>query len=110
MARELRRKNVAAVALTPGFLRSEAMLEHFGVTEANWRDAIKKDVNYAASETPLFAVRAFAALAAYAHLIKKFGGWFYSCQFSSSYPFCPPYPALPSRQRHPTRTASHSSY
>ena len=35
MARELRRKNVAAVALTPGFLRSEAMLEHFGVTEAN---------------------------------------------------------------------------
>ena len=46
MARELRRKNVAAVALTPGFLRSEAMLEHFGVTEANWRDAVKKDPNY----------------------------------------------------------------
>jgi NAD(P)-dependent dehydrogenase (short-subunit alcohol dehydrogenase family) len=43
MARELRGKNVAAVALTPGFLRSEVMLEHFGVTEANWRDAAKKN-------------------------------------------------------------------
>jgi NAD(P)-dependent dehydrogenase (short-subunit alcohol dehydrogenase family) len=42
MARELRRKNVAAVALTPGFLRSEAMLERFGGTEANWQDAVKK--------------------------------------------------------------------
>lgn len=41
MARELRRRNIAAVALTPGFLRSEVMLERFGVTEANWRDATK---------------------------------------------------------------------
>ena len=62
MARELRKKNVAAVALTPGFLRSEAMLEHFGVTEENWRDAAKKDPNYLASETPLFVGRAVAAL------------------------------------------------
>jgi len=36
-ARELRRKNVAAAALTPGFLRSEVMLEHLGVTDVNWR-------------------------------------------------------------------------
>jgi NAD(P)-dependent dehydrogenase (short-subunit alcohol dehydrogenase family) len=62
MARELRRKNVAAVALTPGFLRSEAMLEHFGVTEANWQEATKKDPDYGNSETPLFAGRAIAAL------------------------------------------------
>jgi NAD(P)-dependent dehydrogenase (short-subunit alcohol dehydrogenase family) len=79
MARELRRKNVAAVALTPGFLRSEAMLEHFGVTEANWQDAVKKDPNYAASETPLYAGRAVAALAADPDIMKRservFSSW-----------------------------------
>src|SRR5215472_1150647 len=64
MARELRRKNVAAIALTPGFLRSEVMLERFGVTEANWRDAVKKNPDYAVSETPLYAGRAVSALAA----------------------------------------------
>ena len=71
MARELRRKNIAAVALTPGFLRSEAMLEHFGVTEANWQDAVKKDPNYAESETPLYAGRAIAALAADPNAMKQ---------------------------------------
>jgi NAD(P)-dependent dehydrogenase (short-subunit alcohol dehydrogenase family) len=40
---ELRQHKVAALALTPGFLRSEEMLEHFGVTEANWQDATRKD-------------------------------------------------------------------
>ena len=43
MAVELRRHNVVALALTPGFLRSEAMLDGFGVTEANWRDAVAKN-------------------------------------------------------------------
>ena len=42
MSRELRKRDIAAVALTPGFLRSEAVLEHFGVSEANWKDAGKK--------------------------------------------------------------------
>src|SRR5579864_6313562 len=88
MARELRRKNVAAVALTPGFLRSEAMLEHFGVTEANWREAVKKDANYANSETPLFAGRAIAALAADAGLMKKSGRIFSSWNLSDEYGFC----------------------
>src|SRR5215831_3156605 len=64
MARELGRKNVAAVALTPGFLRSEVMLEKFGVTEANWQDAVKKIPDYAESETPLYAGRAIACIAA----------------------------------------------
>src|SRR5690242_2422706 len=50
VAYELRKKNVAAVALTPGFLRSEVMLEHFGVSEATWQDAVKKDPNYICSE------------------------------------------------------------
>lgn len=88
MARELRRKNVAAVALTPGFLRSEAMLERFGVTEANWRDAIKKDANYASSETPLFAGRAIAALTADPGLMKKSGRVFSSWNLSDEYGFC----------------------
>lgn len=88
MARELRRKNVAAVALTPGFLRSEAMLEHFGVTEANWQDAVKNDPNYAASETPLYAGRAVAALAADPDIMKKSGRVFSSWGLSEEYGFC----------------------
>jgi NAD(P)-dependent dehydrogenase (short-subunit alcohol dehydrogenase family) len=87
MARELRRKNVAAVALTPGFLRSEAMLENFGVTEANWQDAVKKDPNYAASETPLYAGRAVAALAADPDIMKKSGRVFSSWGLSEEYAF-----------------------
>jgi NAD(P)-dependent dehydrogenase (short-subunit alcohol dehydrogenase family) len=88
MARELRRKNVATVALTPGFLRSEAMLEHFGVTEANWQEAAKENPDYGMSETPLFAGRAIAALAADPHLMKKSGRVFSSWGLSDQYDFC----------------------
>ncbi len=63
MAEELRPHGVTALALTPGFLRSEAMLDHFGVTEATWRDAIAQDPHFAASETPFYVGRAVAALA-----------------------------------------------
>jgi NAD(P)-dependent dehydrogenase (short-subunit alcohol dehydrogenase family) len=59
-----RKAKLTALAITPGFLRSEFMLDHFGVTEANWRDAIKKDKHYAESETPRYLGRAVAALAA----------------------------------------------
>ena len=86
-ARELRRKNIAAVALTPGFLRSEIMLEHFGVTEEKWRDAVKKDPNYIVSETPLFAGRAVAALAADPNIMKKSGRVFSSWGLSDEYGF-----------------------
>jgi NAD(P)-dependent dehydrogenase (short-subunit alcohol dehydrogenase family) len=88
MAYELRRKNVAAVALTPGFLRSEIMLEKFGVTEANWQDAIKKVPDYAESETPLYAGRAIAGLAADPNLMKKSGRVFSSWGLSDEYRFC----------------------
>src|SRR5712692_7198320 len=47
MARELRKRDIVSVALTPGFLRSEAVLDHFGVTEANWKEVKKKDPNSA---------------------------------------------------------------
>lgn len=63
-AEELRPHGLTALAVTPGFLRSEAMLDGFGVTEATWRDAIEQDPHFAASETPRFVGRAVAALAA----------------------------------------------
>lgn len=100
MARELRRKNVAAVALTPGFLRSEVMLERFGVTEANWRDATKKNPDYIASETPLFVGRAVAALAADPQIMKKTGRAFSSWGLSDEYGFCDADGARPHWGRH----------
>ncbi|WP_182908788.1 SDR family oxidoreductase [Microbispora sp. H13382] len=72
-AAELKPYGVAAVAVTPGFLRSEAMLEHFGVTEDNWRDAVAKDPHFAHSETPAYLGRAVAALAADPGVMAKTG-------------------------------------
>src|SRR4051812_14326223 len=62
-AAELAPHGVTALALTPGFLRSEAVLDHFGVTRGTWRDAIERDPHFAASETPAYVGRAVAALA-----------------------------------------------
>lgn len=64
MSVELADTSLTAVALTPGFLRSEAVLDHFGVTEDNWRDAIAQDPHFEHSETPLLVGRTIAALAA----------------------------------------------
>ena len=61
---EMRSRGVTAVAVSPGFLRSERMLTLFGVTEATWRDHIARDAHWAESETPLFVGRGIAALAA----------------------------------------------
>jgi NAD(P)-dependent dehydrogenase (short-subunit alcohol dehydrogenase family) len=63
LAHELEPYGATAVALTPGWLRSEAMLEAFGVTEASWRDATERVPHFAISETPAFVGRAVAALA-----------------------------------------------
>jgi NAD(P)-dependent dehydrogenase (short-subunit alcohol dehydrogenase family) len=63
LGHELRPHGATAVSLTPGWLRSEAMLDAFGVTEANWRDATKFQAHFAISETPAFVGRAVAALA-----------------------------------------------
>ncbi|MBD3146528.1 SDR family oxidoreductase [Microbispora bryophytorum] len=63
-AKELAPHGATAVSLTPGWLRSELMLEHFGVTEAGWRDALAKVPHFAISESPAFVGRAVAALAA----------------------------------------------
>ena len=53
-----------AVALTPGWMRSELMLDAFGVTEENWRDAVERAPHFAISESPRFVGRAVAARAA----------------------------------------------
>jgi NAD(P)-dependent dehydrogenase (short-subunit alcohol dehydrogenase family) len=64
LAHELRPHGATAVALTPGWLRSEAMLEVYGVSESNWRDATASTPHFAISETPAFVGRTVAALAA----------------------------------------------
>jgi NAD(P)-dependent dehydrogenase (short-subunit alcohol dehydrogenase family) len=64
LGHELGPRGATAVALTPGWLRSEMMLEHFGVAEDNWRDALERIPHFAISETPRYVGRAVTALAA----------------------------------------------
>lgn len=64
MSVDLRGTDVTALAVTPGFLRSEAVLDHFGVSEERWRDAVARDEHFALSESPLLIGRVIAALAA----------------------------------------------
>ncbi|MGI5430597.1 SDR family oxidoreductase [Streptomyces sp. CA-179760] len=64
LGHELGSRGATAVALTPGWLRSELMLETFGVQEENWRDALERVPHFAISETPRYVGRAVAALAA----------------------------------------------
>lgn len=69
---ELAKHGCTAVALTPGWMRSEMMLDIYGVTEANWQDVLSRPAvpphpdpgHFGISETPRFTGRAVAALAA----------------------------------------------
>jgi NAD(P)-dependent dehydrogenase (short-subunit alcohol dehydrogenase family) len=74
-----------AVAVTPGWLRSEAMLEHFGVTEANWRDAIAKEPHFCISESPAYVGRGVAALAADDNLARYAGRVLTSYDLATTY-------------------------
>jgi NAD(P)-dependent dehydrogenase (short-subunit alcohol dehydrogenase family) len=87
MHHELAQEGAAAVAVTPGFLRSEAMLDHFGVTEANWRDAARKAPDFIASETPLFVGRGVACLAADPQVARRGGRVVASWTLSDEYGF-----------------------
>ncbi len=87
MALELRKHGITALALTPGYLRSEAALEGFGVTEANWQEGAKKDPNFITSETPFYVGRAVAALAADPDVAKKSGRVFSSWALAREYGF-----------------------
>ncbi len=73
MAEELRKYKITSVAVTPGFLRSEAMLEYFGVTEANWQEGAKKSPPFMMSETPFLVGRGIAAMAADKKAFQKTG-------------------------------------
>ncbi len=86
-ASELAPHGVTAVALTPGFLRSEAMLDHFGVTEATWREATRQDPHFAESETPRYIGRAVAALAADAEVARWSGQALSTWQLAREYGF-----------------------
>ena len=63
LAKELQPFRCTAVALSPGWLRSEQMLDIYGVTEGNWRDATAKQPHFVISETPRYVGRAVAHLA-----------------------------------------------
>jgi NAD(P)-dependent dehydrogenase (short-subunit alcohol dehydrogenase family) len=86
-AEDLRPRGVAVVALTPGFLRSEAVLDHLGVTEENWRDGAAKDPHFAASETPYFVARAVVALATDPYVFAKTGQAMASWDLAKEYGF-----------------------
>jgi NAD(P)-dependent dehydrogenase (short-subunit alcohol dehydrogenase family) len=105
MSRELRKRDIVAVALTPGFLRSERVLEHFKVTEANWKDAGKKNINptkdqnsnsedqndapndFMVSESPRYIGRAVVALATDPKVKEKTGRVFSTWALSREYGF-----------------------
>ena len=87
MAADLHAHGVTALALTPGMLRSEAVLDHFGITEANWRDAIAADPYFAESETPCYVGRGVAALAADPEVGARSGGLFSSWGLAKEYGF-----------------------
>ena len=100
MAMELAETGVTALSVSPGFLRSEAVLGHFGVTEANWRDGIARDPYFAESETPLLVGRAVAALAADPDLKRKAGLIHFAADLAREYGFTdadgrtPDFPAM----------------
>ena len=87
LAPELRPHGIAAVALAPGYLRSEAVLEHLGVSAESWRDGIRVDPYFAGSETPFYVGRAVAALAADPRVLLKTGGTLTSWAVAEEYGF-----------------------
>ena len=87
IAKELSPHRVTAVAVTPGFLRSEAMLDRFGVTEQTWRNGIAKDEFFEFSETPRYIGRAIVALASDPNIHTKTGQTLATWDLSEEYGF-----------------------
>jgi len=110
MAAELYSHNVAAVAITPGFLRSESMLQRFGVTETTWREQGKKDPNFLVSETPLYVGRAVAALAADAAIMKRTGQLFSSWELAREFKFADADGRRPDWGRHTVDFSRHPQW
>lgn len=87
LGHELGPRGATAVALTPGWLRSEMMLDNFGVTEENWRDALERVPHFGISETPFYVGRAVAALAADPDVARWNGDSLSSGQLAQVYGF-----------------------
>jgi NAD(P)-dependent dehydrogenase (short-subunit alcohol dehydrogenase family) len=91
LANDLGKTGVTALAVAPGFMRTEAILEGFGVTETNWRDALGNPqasaMGWGGSETPCFVGRAVAALAADSKIARKNGGIYTTRALSEEYGF-----------------------
>jgi NAD(P)-dependent dehydrogenase (short-subunit alcohol dehydrogenase family) len=87
LAHQLRPHKITVVSLTPGFLRSEEMLDHFGVTETTWREAIKQDKYFAYSETPFYVGKAVVALACDRKVMRKTGQALVSGKLAREYGF-----------------------
>lgn len=88
LAQELAPHGCTAVAVTPGWMRSELMLDHFGVKEENWTDALAKEPHFVISETPRFVGRAVAALAKDPSVHRWNGCSVSSGQLAQEYDFC----------------------
>ncbi|MBD2862255.1 SDR family oxidoreductase [Paenibacillus oceani] len=88
LAQELAPHGCTAVAVTPGWMRSELMLDHFGVKEENWTDALAKEPHFVISETPRFVGRAVAALAKDPSVHRWNGRSVSSGQLAQEYDFC----------------------
>ncbi|GIP34917.1 SDR family oxidoreductase [Paenibacillus sp. J2TS4] len=86
-SQELEPYGCSAVSLTPGWMRSEIMLEHYGVSEANWSDAAAKEPHFIISETPRYVGRAVAALASDPQVSKWKGQSLSSGQLAKFYGF-----------------------
>jgi NAD(P)-dependent dehydrogenase (short-subunit alcohol dehydrogenase family) len=86
-AAELASHGITVMAVTPGFLRSESMLEHMNVTEDNWREGGTADPNFLESESPLFVGRAIAALAADPNVHDRTGMLVSSWELARDYGF-----------------------
>jgi len=86
-AQDLEKFGATSVSLTPGWLRSEMMLDAFGVGEANWRDATKAQPHFVISESPRFVGRAVAALAGDADRARWNGQSLSSGQLAKVYGF-----------------------
>jgi NAD(P)-dependent dehydrogenase (short-subunit alcohol dehydrogenase family) len=87
LAHDLRPHGATAVALTPGWLRSENMLDNFGVSEENWRDATDRIPHFCISESPRYVGRAVAALAADPEVARWNGESLSSGQLAQVYGF-----------------------
>ncbi|HEY9461716.1 MAG TPA: SDR family oxidoreductase [Vicinamibacterales bacterium] len=87
LGHELRPHGGTAIAVTPGWLRSEVMLDAYNVTEANWRDATKVQPHFAISETPAYVGRAVAALASDPYVSRWNGMSLSSGQLAKVYGF-----------------------